>query len=157
MPVPFEVDCCDFEELVGQRMPFRHVVALEFGAAGLLSGLVQCKCREHCFTFQQFDDFDFRTHTVRAYGLHRATAGQFNQLVGLYSKIAKPRWPVWIPPIPEQISKSVLVQIEGLEQSLFKHGRFDIVVASDNIINSLVMGFAREKHNGDRWLSAMGF
>lgn len=148
-------DCCDFPALVGHKLPFRRVVALEFGDNRAVSGLVQCACKMHHYLFQEFDSFDCGKQTIVAYGLHRVTATQFDKLVALYSQIQKPKWPVWIPPVPEQIAHEALAEIVEYELSLCQHSKLDTVIASDNIVNSVIMGSC--KHNdGRRWLSAIG-
>jgi hypothetical protein len=150
-------DRCDLEELVGRRLPFKRAVALEYGVNRAVSGLVQCVCQGHHFLFRELDSYERnKSDVVVAYGLSRVSAGQFTRLVGLYSLVAKPKWPVWIPPHPEQIPSEWLTQIEEFETGLLKQAKLSIVIASTDIINSTVMGTCSPDPCGCRWLTALG-
>jgi len=109
--------------MIGNKMPFKRVIALEHSSDHALSGLAQCSIHASCYKFQQlaYHPFD----PIAIYGLFPIDSDYFTSLQSAYQKTSKSKWPIWIPMLVESL--------HTLEDTIWAHGKLEIVIAAQNI------------------------
>jgi len=137
--------CCDLTNLVGQKMPFGKVMAIEYGEGRPVAGLAKCERHGTCFRFQQLDYHALDDTPI--YGFATISEDYYVALLKYYQKYGRPRWPVWVPATREQIPITQYESIVQLEDTIWAHGRIELVVAARNVTGAVVRAAAVVPNN----------
>ena len=139
--------------MIGEKLPFRKAIALEYGENRAIAGLVWCHAHRTCYRFQQLAHHSF--DDIIIYALYSVMPSYFDELQGAYSKITKPRWPIWVPPTCDQIPIAKYNSIITIEDTIWSQGKINMIIAASNIINSPII--AASKPNGTtNWFRLLG-